>query len=93
MPDDKKLDEFIQTGLVVSQVETNQDIMAEVLSKIETLITNKEFSKALQPIRDSLALPNWKETYGTHLILAEAYCMLNEETGFKDTIKIRENLF
>ena len=56
------------------------------------MIANKEFSKALPAIKDSLALPNWRETYGTHLILAEAYCMLNDENGFIDTIKIRENL-
>ena len=55
-------------------METDEDIMKQALDQIEKYIKEKQFEKALPAINDSLNLENWKNTYGTQLILAQAYC-------------------
>lgn len=64
--------------------------MDDVLSKVEGMIKEKDFEQAHRVLTDSLALDAWKEKYGTHMLIAQAYC-----AAFLDkpnTIQIRQNI-
>lgn len=93
MPQEDQLDKFLQTGIIVSSLETDTNVMAEAMIQIEQLLKDKNFTKAEAAVDDALKLEEWVNNYGTELTLSKAYCLLfSDPTRVKDTIAIRELL-
>ena len=66
--------------------------MEDVMNKIEEMIKAEEFTQAHKVLTDSLELPAWKEKYGTHMLIAQAYCALSDKENRIDTIEIRKSI-
>ena len=57
------------------------------------MIKDKDFEKAEVIIADSYQLEEWRNQYGTQMILGLAYCRLfKPESKRKDTANIRASL-
>ena len=90
IPEGNTIEEFFNTAVLLDQMQTDETIMDDVLSKIETMIKEKDFVQAHQVLTDSLALEAWKEKYGTQMLIAQAYCSIFMEKP--NTIQIRKNI-
>lgn len=66
--------------------------MDDVMGKVEEMIKNEDFKSAHKVLTDSLNLPAWKEKYGTHMLVAQAYCALSDKENRIDTIEIRKSI-
>ena len=64
--------------------------MEDVLSKVEEMIKSKNYEQAHQILTDSLALEAWREKYGTHMLIAQAYCSLFLENP--NTVNVRKGI-
>lgn len=78
MVEPEKLDEFINTGLLVAGIETNENLMQDVVMKIQRFIEDGDYKQVIQVCQDSLQLDAWRQAVGTELILSWTYCMLFE---------------
>jgi len=86
------LDEFFKTALLLERVQTDERIMDDVMAKVEGLILVKDWEAASRVLGDSYQLEAWREKYGTHMLIALAYCKVFGGEGEKDTIAIRASL-
>ena len=53
MPNDKVFDEFFNTAILLNNMQTDTEIMADIFNKVEEMIKNKEFEQAEVVLADS----------------------------------------
>ena len=92
IPAEEELDEFFKTALLLDRLQTDEAIMDDVMAKVEELISAKDLDAALKVLVDSYQLEAWRERYGTHMLIAQAYCKVFGAEDKKDTIAIRASL-
>ena len=76
-------------------MQSDEAMMADVFETIEDNLKKKIYNKALQLLQDAASMPAWKEKYGSHIIIGEAYAKLfdaKREKKLIDTIEIRKSL-
>ena len=68
-------------------METDTNIMSEVMDKVNKMVENEELEKVEIILDDSMRMEEWMNNYGTELTLAKAYCMLfKPQDAPRDTI-------
>lgn len=60
----KRLEELINTALLIEQSTHDQTIMEKVLSESQKLIETKEYTKAEMILRDGLTYDQWRDKFG-----------------------------
>ena len=76
IPEAQTIDDFFNTAVLLDQMQTDESIMDDVLSKVEQMIKDKDFVQAHRVLTDSLALEAWREKHGTQMLIAQAYCAI-----------------
>uniref|UniRef100_A0A7S3FT30 Thioredoxin domain-containing protein n=1 Tax=Strombidium rassoulzadegani TaxID=1082188 RepID=A0A7S3FT30_9SPIT len=95
VPTEKTLDQFFETALLLNRMSNDKDIMANVFSDLEAMINENKLENALNVVRDSMKMEEWKANYEAHMILIEAYCLLftaKQGEKYVDTIPVRKSL-
>jgi thioredoxin len=87
--DTKKLENLIETALLIEKASHDESIMTQVLSTAETYIEEGNYKQAGQILQDGNTYEQWRDKYGTQMLIGIAYCELMES---QDTQKARETL-
>ena len=85
----KKIDELINTALMLDQITHDESIMVNVLKEAQAKLEKKDYSGCEQILKDGYTYENWRDKFGAHLLTGIAYCQLMQN---QDTVAARETL-
>ena len=72
--DMKKVDNMIETALLIERTSHDESIMVEVLKEAERMIEEGHYKNAQQVLEDGATYEKWAEKFGAHLKTGIAYC-------------------
>ena len=75
----KKIDEMIETALLIERTSHDESIMENVLREAQNMIEQKHFSNAQQILQDGYTYEQWRDKFGAHLLTGIAYCQLMDK--------------
>ena len=72
--DQKKLNDLIQTAILVEQAQHDEGIMVKVLDEAQKYIEQGNFQNAKQILQDGNTYEQWRDKFGAQLLIGIAYC-------------------
>ena len=87
--DPAKIDQLIQTALMIETTANDATIMQKVLDEAQKLIEANNFKNAEMILRDGFTYEQWRDLYGAKLLIGVAWCQLK---GEQDAIAARKTL-
>ena len=75
----KKLDELVNTAVLIEQTQHDETIMVKVLREAEEMIEQGKYAEAHQILTDGSTYEIWMEKFGAQIRTGIAYCLLMKD--------------
>ena len=75
LPDDQKLGEFIDTGLLMYSLAHDESVLKLLIQDASSDIENKEYGNAIEKLKKGYGYKQWRDRFGADilLLLAQGY--------------------